>query len=103
MQEEIADEADELDDIDKVRDDLQSTKQMLALELRNKECLNRDNKRLQTRIQQLESELDKEKSNKKSAPSEPTETDDKVRSKEESLISPLKRFFLAARFVEERS
>lgn len=40
---------DEMDDIDAVRDDLQSTKQMLALELRNKEALERDNKRLQVR------------------------------------------------------
>lgn len=38
---------DEMDDIDAVRDDLQSTKQMLAMELRNKEALERDNKRLQ--------------------------------------------------------
>ena len=38
---------DEMDDIDAVRDDLQSTKQMLAMELRNKETLERDNKRLQ--------------------------------------------------------
>lgn len=38
---------DEMDDIDAVRDDLQSTKQMLAIELRNKEALERDNKRLQ--------------------------------------------------------
>ena len=41
---------DEMDDIDAVRDDLQSTKQMLALELRNKEALERDNKRMQVRI-----------------------------------------------------
>lgn len=38
---------DEMDDIDAVRDDLQSTKQMLALELRNKEASERENKRLQ--------------------------------------------------------
>lgn len=44
------DAQDEMDDIDAVRDDLQSTKQMLALELRNKEVLERDNKRLQVRI-----------------------------------------------------
>lgn len=42
-----ADIQDEMDDIDAVRDDLQSTKQMLAMELRNKEALERDNKRLQ--------------------------------------------------------
>lgn len=40
---------DEMDDIDAVRDDLQSTKQMLAMELRNKETLERDNKRLQVK------------------------------------------------------
>ncbi|KAK0176160.1 hypothetical protein PV328_000325 [Microctonus aethiopoides] len=51
--------ADEMDDIDAVRDDLQSTKQMLALELRNKEALERDNKRLQARILNLESEAER--------------------------------------------
>ncbi|XP_051175801.1 uncharacterized protein LOC127290972 isoform X2 [Leptopilina boulardi] len=55
---------DEMDDIDAVRDDLQSTKQMLALELRNKEALERDNKRLQARILNLEAELEHEKSQK---------------------------------------
>ncbi|XP_028131614.2 DNA ligase 1-like isoform X3 [Diabrotica virgifera virgifera] len=61
--EEIAtDEIDEMDDIDKVRDDLQSTKQMLALELRNKEAQERENKRLLSRIQNLQAELEKEKS-----------------------------------------
>ncbi|KAM0725099.1 Actobindin-B/C [Formica fusca] len=49
---------DEMDDIDAVRDDLQSTKQMLALELRNKEVLERDNKRLQARILNLEAEVE---------------------------------------------
>lgn len=39
--------SDDMDDIDAVRDDLQSTKQMLAIELRNKEALERENKRLQ--------------------------------------------------------
>lgn len=48
---------DEMDDIDKLRDDLQSTKQMLALELRNKEAQERENKRLLAKIQQLEAEL----------------------------------------------
>ncbi|KAL1130078.1 hypothetical protein AAG570_013018 [Ranatra chinensis] len=54
-------EPDELDDIDKVRDDLQSTKQMLALELRNKEALERENKRLMARLLNLEAELEKGK------------------------------------------
>jgi hypothetical protein len=44
------DVTDDMDDIDAVRDDLQSTKQMLALELRNKEALVRENKRLQVVI-----------------------------------------------------
>ncbi|KAK3919034.1 Dynein heavy chain-like protein [Frankliniella fusca] len=59
--EEIDDEPDELDDIDRVRDDLQSTKQMLALELRNKEALERENKRLLARLQNLEAELEAER------------------------------------------
>lgn len=52
---------DEMDDIDAVRDDLQSTKQMLAMELRNKETLERDNKRLQARILNLEAEVERVK------------------------------------------
>ncbi|CAH1972888.1 unnamed protein product [Acanthoscelides obtectus] len=58
----LPDEIDEMDDIDKVRDDLQSTKQMLALEMRNKEAQERENKRLLAKIQNLEAELEKEKS-----------------------------------------
>lgn len=50
-----------MDDIDKLRDDLQSTKQMLALELRNKEAQERENKRLLAKIQNLEAELNKSK------------------------------------------
>lgn len=57
----IDDEEDELDDIDKVRDDLQSTKQMLALELRNKEAQERENKRLMSKIANLEAELERER------------------------------------------
>ncbi|RZF41199.1 hypothetical protein LSTR_LSTR011580 [Laodelphax striatellus] len=60
----LAAEPDELDDIDKVRDDLQSAKQMLALELRNKEGLERENKRLMARLLNLEVELEKEKATK---------------------------------------
>ncbi|KAJ2942785.1 hypothetical protein O0L34_g14972 [Tuta absoluta] len=52
---------DEMDDIDKVRDDLQSTKQLLAIELRNKEAQERENKRLLTRIHNLEAELARER------------------------------------------
>nr|CAD7263091.1 unnamed protein product [Timema shepardi] len=63
--EEAVVEVDELDDIDKVRDDLQSTKQMLALELRNKEAVERENKRLLARILNLEVEIEKEKNTKK--------------------------------------
>lgn len=52
-------EVDEVDDVDKLRDDLQSTKQLLALELRNKEAQERENKRLLSRIQNLEAELER--------------------------------------------
>lgn len=58
------DETDELDDIDRVRDDLQSTKQMLALELRNKEAQERENKRLLAKIANLEAELERERSSR---------------------------------------
>lgn len=76
-------EPDELDDIDKVRDDLQSAKQMLALELRNKEALERENKRLAARLANLEAELEKDKSirkteNQKEQPAR-TDEDEKVR------------------------
>ncbi|KAF0767031.1 formin-like protein 14 [Aphis craccivora] len=60
-------EPDELDDIDKVRDDLQSAKQMLALELRSKEALERENKRLLARVANLQEEL-KDKSTGTSGP-----------------------------------
>lgn len=53
---------DEMDDIDKLRDDLQSSKQMLALELRSKEAQERENKRLLSKIQMLEAELERERS-----------------------------------------
>lgn len=78
----LDDEEDELDDIDKVRDDLQSTKQMLALELRNKEAKERENKRLLAKIANLEAELEHERqragSGGSSAPQEATSngTDD---------------------------
>ncbi|CAH1129756.1 unnamed protein product [Ceutorhynchus assimilis] len=62
VSDEIApEEVDELDDIDKVRDDLQSTKQMLALELRNKEAQEMENKRLLARLANMEAELEKAK------------------------------------------
>ncbi|KAL9698161.1 hypothetical protein quinque_001602 [Culex quinquefasciatus] len=56
-------EVDEMDDIDKVRDDLQSTKQLLAMELRNNEALERENKRLAQRVSNLEAELSRERWN----------------------------------------
>lgn len=57
----VPDLNDDFDDIDKVRDDLQSTKQMLAIELRNKEAQERENKRLMSRIAALEAELARER------------------------------------------
>lgn len=77
----VTDEADELDDIDKVRDDLQSTKQLLAIEMRNKEAQMRENRRLQARILQLEAEVDKSKkapTTAAAAPAGPTEAEEKV-------------------------
>lgn len=57
----VESEEDEMDDIDRLRDDLQSTKQMLSQELRNKEAQERENKRLLAKIQQMEAELERER------------------------------------------
>lgn len=67
-----------MDDIDKVRDDLQSTKQMLALELRSKEAQIRENKKLMSKIQNLEAELEKEQANKKDGSVGNNAADEKV-------------------------
>lgn len=104
--EEIApEEVDEMDDIDKVRDDLQSTKQMLALELRNKEAQIRENKRLQARIQNLEAELEKERNAAKTrsdsgAPSTATVTGSSAAA-DEKLIKLLKTEAEQARKTSE--
>lgn len=76
---------DELDDIDKVRDDLQSTKQLLAIEMRNKEQQIRENKRLLYRIQNLEKDMDENKSIAKNE-----QEADKRREPDEKLIVTLK-------------
>lgn len=75
-------EPDELDDIDKVRDDLQSAKQMLALELRNKEAVERENKRLIARLANLEAELGKEKASRKAE----THMDQPIRTDEDEKV-----------------
>lgn len=86
----LAAEPDELDDIDKVRDDLQSAKQMLALELRNKEGMERENKRLMARLLNLEAELEKEKASKR-VDAEKGDSVVQVRTEEEEkLIQKLK-------------
>lgn len=87
---EVLAEPDDLDDIDRVRDDLQSTKQMLALELRNKEAMERENKRLLARLLNLEAELEAERSRKSApqdgaAPAGPAPDTDKVGVEEERV------------------
>lgn len=84
---------DEMDDIDAVRDDLQSTKQMLAIELRNKEAVERENKRLQARILNLEVELEREKSQK---------TVQEYKKQDEKLAEALKKEAEQARRDAER-
>lgn len=74
---------DEMDDIDKLRDDLQSTKQLLAIELRNREAQDRENKRMIARIQNLEAELAREKWNPTAEPAAGTVDD--------SLVGSLKK------------
>ncbi|XP_017083679.1 FK506-binding protein 5 isoform X2 [Drosophila eugracilis] len=95
---------DELDDIDKIRDDLQSTKQMLALELRNREAQERENKKLLAKIRTLETELEREKSREKNleygsnvivATMDPTPT------AEQTYVNSLKREVEDARKVSK--
>ncbi|XP_030242952.1 glutamic acid-rich protein isoform X5 [Drosophila navojoa] len=95
---------DELDDIDKLRDDLQSTKQMLALELRNREAQERENKKLLAKIRTLETELEREKSREKNleygsnvivATMDPTPTT------EQAYVNSLKREVEDARKVSK--
>lgn len=95
---------DELDDIDKIRDDLQSTKQMLALELRNREAQERENKKLLAKIRTLETELEREKSREKNleygsnvivATMDPTPTS------EQAYVNSLKRECEDARKVSK--
>lgn len=52
----IEPEAD-YDDIDKVRDDLQSTKQLLEIELKNRRKIDEENAKLQSEIRRLKEEL----------------------------------------------
>ncbi|XP_011645334.1 DNA ligase 1-like [Pogonomyrmex barbatus] len=85
---------DEMDDIDAVRDDLQSTKQMLALELRNKEALERDNKRLQARILNLEAEVERIKLQKNAQES---------KQQDEKLTESLRREIQQARKDAEKA
>ncbi|KAL6259140.1 hypothetical protein P5V15_009062 [Pogonomyrmex californicus] len=85
---------DEMDDIDAVRDDLQSTKQMLALELRNKEALERDNKRLQARILNLEAEVERIKLQKNAQES---------KQQDEKLTESLRREVQQARKDAEKA
>ncbi|XP_011880243.1 PREDICTED: DNA ligase 1 [Vollenhovia emeryi] len=85
---------DEMDDIDAVRDDLQSTKQMLAMELRNKEALERDNKRLQARILNLEAEAEHMKSQKNAQES---------KQQDEKLTESLKQEVQRARKDAEKA
>lgn len=80
---------DEIDDVDKLRDDLQSTKQLLAMELRNKEAQERENKRLLTRIQNLEAELGRARENSGSAPTNGAVT--KAFGEDDPLVKALKK------------
>jgi len=50
---------DENEDVDKLRDDLESTKQLLELEVRSKSLLDRENKRLKDEVEKLRMEFAK--------------------------------------------
>ena len=50
-------EVDEDVDADRLRDDLESTKQLLELEIRSKALLEKDNKRMQSELERMRNEL----------------------------------------------
>merc|ERR1719193_2238641 len=50
---------DEMEDVSKIRDDLESTKQLLELEVRSKSLLEKDKKKLQAEIERLKDEFQK--------------------------------------------
>ena len=52
-------EEDEDEDVDRLRDDLESTKQLLELEVRSKKLLEKDNKRLQQEMERLKADFAK--------------------------------------------
>lgn len=53
----MLEEDDEDEDMDRLRDDLESTKQLLELELRSKKLLEKDNKRLAQELEKLRMEV----------------------------------------------
>jgi len=50
---------EDLEDVTKIKDDLESTKQLLELEVRSKSLLEKDNKKLQAEIERLKDEFTK--------------------------------------------
>jgi septal ring factor EnvC (AmiA/AmiB activator) len=58
---------EELDDIDKLRDDLQATKQLLEIELKNKHVEQELNEKLQSKLKQMEEEMKTMKNSLKQA------------------------------------
>ena len=55
----ILPEEEEEEDVDQIRDDLESTKQLLELEVRSKKLLEKDNKRLQAEMDRLRTDYQK--------------------------------------------
>ena len=55
----ILPEEEEDEDADQIRDDLESTKQLLELEVRSKKLLEKDNKRLQAEMDKLRTDYQK--------------------------------------------
>ena len=65
------DNVGELEDLDKLKDDLEATKQLLELEVRSKSLLEKDNKRLQQEIERLKGEFANIKTGGGDAPAPP--------------------------------
>ncbi|CAG0917361.1 unnamed protein product [Notodromas monacha] len=90
---------EDLDDIDKLRDDLQATKQLLEIELRNKHVEKELNEKLQSKLEQMETELKTLKTSLKETQKQNQELSEQLATRKDSVdLKPLKRLPLEPSF-----
>lgn len=83
----VLDDNEDNEDVIKLKDDLESTQQLLELEVRSKQLLDKNNKKLQSEIEQLRSELSRyQNTNGISSPEGINERKNSVKEKRKSVI-----------------